>query len=110
MAGGILPPLSVIASWPTPNYVNPVQRGWGLVIATITLSVLSFSMVCARLLARFKARNMGSDDWIIMISIVGTLSLFKSRFVVQSYLKLTITGTGDEHVGSDMSWSACSAR
>lgn len=75
MAGGILPPLEVIASWPTPNYVNPVQKGWGLVIAAIILSTLSTSIVCARLWARIKLRNMGIDDWIIIITMFPALGM-----------------------------------
>jgi hypothetical protein len=70
MPGGILPPLSVMGSWPTPNYTNPVQRGWGLVVVTTLLTVLSFSVVCARLWARIKLRGVGIDDVIIIATMV----------------------------------------
>jgi hypothetical protein len=59
-----------MGSWPTPNYVNPVQRGWGLVIVTTVLTVLSFSVVCARLWARIKLRGVGIDDAIIIACMV----------------------------------------
>jgi hypothetical protein len=70
MPGGILPPLAVEGSWPTPNYVNPVQRGWDLVIVTVLLTALSFAVVCARLWARIKLGVVGIDDAIIIATMV----------------------------------------
>jgi hypothetical protein len=73
MPGGILPPLSVIVSWPAPNYTNPEQRGWGTVVFAILLAALSTSVVCARLTARIRLRIFGIDDGIIIAAMVGIL-------------------------------------
>jgi hypothetical protein len=70
MPGGILPPLSVIFSWPSPNYTNAETRGWGVVIVNILLASLSTLVVSARLFARMRLRILGFDDAIIVIAMV----------------------------------------
>jgi hypothetical protein len=70
MPGGILPPIEVIVNWPTPNYVNPQTRGWGLIALAVTLSTMSLLVVCARLWARIRLHSTGIDDWIILVTMV----------------------------------------
>jgi hypothetical protein len=77
MPGGITPPIAVIATWPAPNYEHPVLRGWALVIVTGVLTLLSLFTVCARVWARVGLRNIGIDDWIIIITMVGNLQFGK---------------------------------
>ncbi|OQO12576.1 hypothetical protein B0A48_02038 [Cryoendolithus antarcticus] len=83
-------PLSVIAAWPTANYVNPERRGWmpvfaGLLQATCTMMVLT------RLWLRWRshAGSLGLDD-----SALVPAWLFSVAFTV-----LTLLGT--EKYGSD---------
>ena len=66
-------PPEVIASWPKPNYINPITRGPGLII--VECIALSVAMVCLllRLYVRaFLMRNTGLDDWIMVAAMVGT--------------------------------------
>jgi hypothetical protein len=70
MPGGILPPLSVIFSWPVPNYVDPQTRGWGIIVMSIIVASTSLAVVCARLFARMRLRIIGIDDFIIVAAMV----------------------------------------
>jgi hypothetical protein len=69
-----LPPLSVIESWPTPNYVDPVVRG----PENIILNLIFFPLVCLvialRVFTRLRiSKNFGIDDWLILASLVRSL-------------------------------------
>jgi Na+/phosphate symporter len=76
MPGGSHPPLSVILSWPTPNYVDPVTRGWGDVILCVVLYALALFTVVARLWARLIIKhNAGLDDVMIVIAMVQVTGL-----------------------------------
>ena len=71
MPGGLHPPLSVIESWPPPNYLNPVTRGHGLSILCIILFIITPSIVGARLWARIIIlRKPGLDDVLICFALV----------------------------------------
>jgi hypothetical protein len=86
MAGGIHPPVDVILSWPTPNYVNPHTRGWELVIICIVLYALALFAVIARLWARFMIqRNAGADDALILAAMVSM------TVQIAAALRLTVT-------------------
>jgi len=66
------PPKEVLATWPTPNYVDPVRRGPALMIVQIILVVLVTIFVGMRLYARLlitRAR-IGLDDILIVFSWV----------------------------------------
>lgn len=70
MPGGIHPSAAVVASWPKPNYENPISRT-GLVPVLVLFTVLSVLMVSARLVVRgYMQRNMGVDDWLILVGMV----------------------------------------
>ncbi|KAF2843411.1 hypothetical protein M501DRAFT_903162, partial [Patellaria atrata CBS 101060] len=74
--GGFYAPLSQWKAWPHHNWVNPEKRGWGLSILVIILSVLTISVVCARLWARMRLqRNAGVDDVLITIAVIPMLGL-----------------------------------
>jgi hypothetical protein len=100
MPGGILPPISVEGSWPTPNYVNPIQRNWDLVIVAVFLSVTSSFVVCARLWARFKLGSVGIDDVIIIVTMVRITPPINPLYDDEN---LTAKAHSDSHVGLDMS-------
>ena len=81
-------PLSVIASWPTPNYVNPVTNATSIVICTavcipiITIVVLLrvYTRACiVKYVLRISGvvrtmadndRAFGIDDWLIIPAAV----------------------------------------
>ncbi|USP80436.1 hypothetical protein yc1106_07710 [Curvularia clavata] len=78
MPGGPSPPLSVIASWPAPNYVNPEGRGRVTSNLAFVLTPITFFVIFARLWARFRMqRNAGWDDWLMVIAlpIIMTLAI-----------------------------------
>ena len=71
MPGGLHPPLAVIASWPKPNYIDPVTHGNALLVITIIALVLVPVVVIARLWARFVIlRKPGWDDFLLCIAMV----------------------------------------
>lgn len=64
-------PEEVIASWPEPNYIDPVTRGPALII--VECIGLAIALVCLilRLYVRaFLMRNIGLDDWIMVAAMV----------------------------------------
>lgn len=66
-----IPPPEVVASWPTPNYVNPVSRGPALLIAELTIMPLALIALTARLYCRIvKVRSPGGDDWLMIAAMV----------------------------------------
>src|SRR5689334_6960898 len=70
MPGGLHPPIDVIFSW-TPNYIDPPNRGWGMVILVAGLLTFAYVVVAMRLWARFVlAKNAGLDDALIMFNMV----------------------------------------
>ncbi|OLN97736.1 hypothetical protein CCHL11_07932 [Colletotrichum chlorophyti] len=61
------PPIEVVRSWPTPNHVDPVERGPLLLI--IELSSLGIAIICLalRLHVRiFIIRKSWWDDWLMV--------------------------------------------
>lgn len=69
------PPLDVLKSWPTPNYIDPVTRGWENRIIIISLFPLVFLAISVRVFTRLRiSRSFGLDDWLILAAIVCFLS------------------------------------
>lgn len=65
--------LQVIASWPTPNYVNPVTRGPGVIIWNIVFLILAMVVVVLRLYTRSRiTRTFGWDDALIGLAVVSS--------------------------------------
>ena len=70
LTGKSAPP-SVIASWPTRNYVNPPNRGPGLEIICLVFSNLAVFVVATRIFSRlFITRAPGWDDFLIVVGLV----------------------------------------
>lgn len=77
---GILTPFSappeVIASWPTPNFVNPDDRGPALVYVCIIFTVIGTLLVTARIYSRlFITRAPGVDDFLIICGLLAGIVL-----------------------------------
>ncbi|EER26245.1 hypothetical protein D8B26_003399 [Coccidioides posadasii str. Silveira] len=76
MPGGFHPPKEVMLSWPPRNYVNPEQRGDGVVILTGVFGVLMLIVVGLRLWVRFRMqREPGVDDYIIAAAVLPAIGL-----------------------------------
>ncbi|KAJ5038515.1 hypothetical protein J3E72DRAFT_184907 [Bipolaris maydis] len=76
MPGGPNPPLSVIASWPPPNYVNPEGRGRVTSNIAFVLTPITFFTVFSRLWVRFyMQRNAGWDDWLTVVALPLVMTL-----------------------------------
>jgi len=66
-----MPPLDLIASWPTPNYVDPVMRGPANIIITLIFFPLVLLIVGVRIYTRLRiSRSFGADDWLILLCLV----------------------------------------
>jgi len=70
-SSGLLPPVSVFAAWPLPNYEDPVTRSKAVLITSCTLGSIMLAVVGARIWARAVIqRNSGVDDWIMLAAMV----------------------------------------
>ncbi|KAK4213106.1 hypothetical protein QBC37DRAFT_181594 [Rhypophila decipiens] len=70
------PPPEVRASWPTPNYIDPVTRGPSLIIVEIVGLTAALLCLGLRLYVRaFLMRNTGLDDWIMIVAMVFSVAL-----------------------------------
>ncbi|KKZ61516.1 hypothetical protein EMCG_00595 [[Emmonsia] crescens] len=75
MPGGFHPPLSVIKSWPKPNYIDPPAKGHELVAISLSLGILATVAVVARIWVRVKIqKNPGLDDLFLVLSIKRSVS------------------------------------
>jgi hypothetical protein len=75
-------PLSVLLSWPKPNYVDPIRRGPALVIVNSVLLPIAIVVVGLRLYTRlFIIRSAGLDDLFIALAVVSNPI---QKFVVSS--------------------------
>jgi hypothetical protein len=66
-----LPPLEVIANWPTPNYTHPVTRGNALLVVNYAFCSLAIITVALRLYTRALIKRwFGLDDIFIILALV----------------------------------------
>ena len=66
-----IPPIEVIASWPTPNYINPESRApIGKVVGSILLVSVTI-VILIRLYSRKQlTKGCGLDDLLICLAYV----------------------------------------
>ena len=75
-----LPPPEVVATWPPPNYINPVTRGPTLIIVELITLAISLISLGLRLYVRIKLfGRIELDDWLMMGGAVRGWPLFLSR-------------------------------
>ena len=76
------PPLSVIESWPTPNYVDPTEvRGPALIIVTGIFFPIAIFFLALRMFTRIKLmKSFGIDDVFLLIAILpaGAIAILTS--------------------------------
>lgn len=66
-----IPPANVLASWPTPNYVNPVTRGPTNTIMNLIFFPILLFVVGLRIYTRVRvSRSFGLDDALILAAMV----------------------------------------
>lgn len=70
-----LPPVSVIASWPKPNYDNPPEvHGPAIIIMTAIFMPLMLAIIGIRIFTRIRIlRSFGWDDIFIIAAALPTL-------------------------------------
>ena len=65
------PNAEVIASWPAPNFKDPITRGPALTIINAIFITLVILVVGLRFYTRLRiTRSLGLDDWVIALSLV----------------------------------------
>jgi hypothetical protein len=71
-----LPPAAVMASWPTPNYIDPPTRGHGVLIVNVVCLSLAFVVVSLRLYTRIRITySAGVDDFLIVIGLIFSIAM-----------------------------------
>jgi hypothetical protein len=71
MPGGIHPPIDVLMSWPTGNYIDPVTRPKTVLIVACIFGPITVALLLARLWVRIHIQhNAGVDDWLMVIAVV----------------------------------------
>jgi hypothetical protein len=66
-----LPPESVVATWPAPNFIDPEHRGPALTVVEFTILPLALIFLGLRLYVRACVlRSMGIDDWLMIAAAV----------------------------------------
>ena len=71
-----LPPLAVEASWPTPNYTDPVTRGHAVLIVNIVCISLAFLVTILRVYTRIRiTATAGIDDIFVVIGLVFAIAM-----------------------------------
>jgi hypothetical protein len=68
-------PLRVYASWPAPNYDNPIKRGNELLIINVIFIIFVTFSIVIRVVSRMKQSRPGLDDIFIVIAYFFTLGL-----------------------------------
>mgnify|MGYP000920348571 CR=1 FL=1 len=75
-----LPPPSVMANWPTPNYENPETQGLPLIIVNVIFMALISLAVPLRLYSRYVTKGrLGWDDFNMGAAYVRTVDLVQLR-------------------------------
>ncbi|KZM24673.1 hypothetical protein ST47_g4191 [Ascochyta rabiei] len=84
--GGLHPPPQVLRSWPTPNYINPEERGRTSSIVLSAVLGVTFFVYIARMWARLGlGKNAGWDDTLMSLAIVPLFGLTISVILGEIY-------------------------
>ncbi|KAJ5345291.1 hypothetical protein N7541_007784 [Penicillium brevicompactum] len=71
-----LPPAAILATWPTPNYIDPPTRGHGVLVVNIVCLALAFIVVSLRIYTRIRITcSAGVDDVLIVIGLVFAIAM-----------------------------------
>lgn len=73
--------LEEISTWPTPNYINPVIRGPGLIIMHLVLYPIIPGLVGLRTYTRLRiSRSFGLDDVFILLAMACSRFHYNEHF------------------------------
>ncbi|GME64378.1 hypothetical protein GTA08_BOTSDO12914 [Neofusicoccum parvum] len=79
-------PLSVLFTWPAPNYVNPDTRGPALLVVNAVFITLCTITLFLRLYTRiFIKRWFGSDDVFIILAYISTVGLTANVIIANTH-------------------------
>lgn len=68
-----IPPINVILQWPTPNYIDPVNRGPALLIVNIIFVTLVVIAFVGRMYCRIEIQKwFGIDDATNILAFVSS--------------------------------------
>lgn len=71
MATGLKITPAILASWPVPNYVDPISQSASIEAALYATTIIMICFVIARIYVRAnQASGIGADDWIIVAAAV----------------------------------------
>lgn len=65
--------MSNVAGDDTWQAIEPQGLALGLLVTTVTLSILTTIVMAMRMFIRFKTNKIGSDDWAMLTGFVGRL-------------------------------------
>ncbi|KAJ6263710.1 hypothetical protein Dda_2280 [Drechslerella dactyloides] len=72
----LLPPFSILSTWPEPNYVDPDRKGNFMAPLTIVMMVLCGIVVTLRLYVRsFILKSFKADDWLIILATITAIAV-----------------------------------
>lgn len=87
-----MPPDSVLAEWPTSNYVDPVVRGPANLIIIAIFFPLALMIVGIRTYTRIHlSKSFGLDDWFILAALVGRMFVLLDESMLLIIPKLPTT-------------------
>ncbi|KAK9782160.1 hypothetical protein SCARD494_13832 [Seiridium cardinale] len=70
-----IPPASILATWPIPNYDRPVTRGPGGKIVGVALTTFTTLVLAIRVYTRLRiVRSFGLDDILIITAFIPSLA------------------------------------
>ncbi|KAJ5833717.1 hypothetical protein N7474_002028 [Penicillium riverlandense] len=70
------PPMSVLETWPTPNYIDPPTRGHGVLVVNVVCISLAFLVVLLRIFTRLRITcSAGVDDVLVVIGLAFSVGM-----------------------------------
>ena len=88
------PPPEVLATWPKPNYVDPITRGPSLMIVELTLLPIAMIVVFLRLWVRISwLKKSWYDDYLMIVAMIFSIGMQVGPAVIQPFSDLQRTGT-----------------
>jgi hypothetical protein len=76
-----IPPITVIAQWPTPDYADPVTHGPAILIVNVMFIVLVLVAFVGRFYSRIVIKKwLGIDDFMCVLALVSLQSNFQLMF------------------------------
>lgn len=86
--------MSVLKTWPKPNYVDPVTQGDGLMIIELTLLPIAIAVVVLRMYIRISwLKKSWWDDYLMIIAMVRTVCRRCRVAMLTTYVQIFSIGT-----------------